>query len=208
MSLLISSGKGPSVPFIPTRAIEKQVAPQGLSMLGTPQYQSARSNHYKHVENLVTSHRWWNGNLAKQRHSRDWVLKEAQLIQHNSPLALFDHQKCPLPTVRIHTKQHLQTGYGRDAKYTSALWNCQRPYLRCSCKHDSAVGCRGEVMCFDHAVFYMINHLGAFFRDELFPTLPAKFAAFLVWMTEAARMVVRHQVMFAHTRDFMCEWIC
>lgn len=133
------------------------------------------------------------------------ILKEAQLIPHNFPLALFDHHKCPLPTVRIHTKQHLQTGYGRDTKYTSALWNCQRPYLRCSCKHDSAVGCRGEVMWFDHAVFFMINHLGVFFGDDLFPTLPAKFAAFLVWMTEAARIAVRHQVMFTHTREFMCE---
>lgn len=51
----------------------------------------------------------------------------------------------------------------------------------------------------------MINHLGAFFRDDLFPTLSAKFTAFLVWMTEAARIAVRHQVMFAHTRDLMCE---
>lgn len=60
-------------------------------------------------------------------------------------------------------------------------------------------------MWFDHAVFYMINHLGVFFGDDLFPTLPAKFAAFLVWMTEAARIAVRHQVMFTHTRELMCE---
>lgn len=60
-------------------------------------------------------------------------------------------------------------------------------------------------MWFDHAVFFMINHLTIFFQDDLFPTLPSKFAAFLVWMTEAARIAVRHQVIFAHTRDLLCE---
>lgn len=205
MSLLISSGKGPSVPFVPTRAIEEQLAFKGYRCWGLPNINLLAPisiNMWKTWSHLT------DGEMETLRNNAIYgtgVLKEAQLIPHNFPLALFDHQKCPLPTVRVHTKQHLQTGYGRDSKYTSALWNCQRPYLRCSCKHDAAVGCRGEVMWFDHAVFYMINHLGVFFQNDLFPTLPSKFAAFLVWMTEAARVAVRHQVMFAHTRELMCE---
>lgn len=205
MALLISSGKGPSVPFVPTRAIEEQVAFKGYRCWGLPNINLLAPitiNMWKTWAHLT------DGEMETLRNNAVYgtgVLKEAQLIPHNFPLSLFDHHKCPLPTVRVHTKQHLQTGYGRDTKYTSALWNCQRPYLRCSCKHDAAVGCRGEVMWFDHAIFYMINHLSIFFQDDLFPTLPAKFAAFLVWMTEAARIAVRHQVMFAHTRDLMCE---
>lgn len=146
MLVLISSGKGPSVPFIPTRAIEEQVAFKGYRCRGLPNINLLAPitiNMWKTWSHLT------DGEMETLRNNATYgtgVLKEAQLIPHNFPLALFDHQKCPLPTVRVHTKQHLQTGYGRDAKYTSALWNCQWPYLRCSCKHDLAVGFRGEVM--------------------------------------------------------------
>lgn len=205
MALLISSGKGPAVPFVPARSIEEQVAHKGYRCWGLPNINTLAP---------ISIHMWktWahltETEMKALRNNAvhgTGTLREAQNIPHNFPLALFDHHKCPLPTVRVLTKQHLQTGYGRDQKFTSALWNCQRPYLRCSCKHDAEIGCRGDVMWFDHAVFYMINHLGIFFQDDLFPTLASKFAAFLVWMSEAARVAVRHQVTFAHTRGFMCE---
>lgn len=205
MALLVYSGKGPFVPFTPPRSVEEQLASKGYRCWGLPNINLLAPisiNMWKTWAHLTDAElKILRNNVV---HGTG-TMKEAQNIPHNFPLALFDHQKCNLPTVRILTKQNLQTGFGRDPKHSASLWNCERPYLRCPCKSDATVGCKGNVMWFDHAVYYMIKHLGIFFQDDLFPTLPSKFAAFLVWMTEAARVAVRHQVVFAFTRQYMCE---
>ena len=51
----------------------------------------------------------------------------------------------------------------------------------------------------------MINHLSLFFTDAEFPTLAAKYAAFVVWITDAARVGVRHQITFAFGREILIE---
>lgn len=186
MALLISSGKGPFVPITPSRSVEEQLASKRYRCWGLPNINllaPISSNMWKTWDHFS------DGEIKILRNNTihgTSMLKEAQNIPHNFPLALFDDKKWSLPPMRILTKQHLQTGFGRDSKHTASLWNCNRPYLRCSCKYDVAVGCKGDVMSFDHAVYYMINHLGIFFQDDLFPTLPAKFTTFLIWMIDAA----------------------
>lgn len=60
-------------------------------------------------------------------------------------------------------------------------------------------------MWFDHTIWYMVNHLSVFFNDENFMSLPAKFKAFLAWISEAARVAVRHHVTFNYTRELIVE---
>lgn len=132
------------------------------------------------------------------------ILREGQPIPGAFPLVLYDHQKCSSLDVRILTKQALNTNYGRIEKYSFAVWNYQRPYLRCSCKPDSSKGCKGDVMWFDQAVWFMVNNLHVFF-DEEYSTLATKFGAFVVWLSNAARVAVRHQITFHFIRDFMIE---
>lgn len=47
-------------------------------------------------------------------------------------------------------------------------------------------------MWFDQAIWFMINNLQLFFENESYPTLAAKFAAFIIWLSDAARVAVRH----------------
>lgn len=130
------------------------------------------------------------------------ILREGQPIPGAFPLALFDNQKCSSPEVRVLTKQALNSNFGRIEKYSSAIWNCQRPYLRCTCKPDASKGCKGDVMWFDQAVWFMVNNLHVFFDDE-YPTLSAKFGAFIIWLSDAARVAVRHQITFHYIRNLM-----
>jgi hypothetical protein len=80
----------------------------------------------------------------------------------------------------VHTKQDLQTGYGRSEKHSSQLWNVQRPYLRCACHQNASSGCRGAIIWFDHAIWYMVNNLSKFFDDTEHPSIASKYVAFIV----------------------------
>ena len=192
------------VPFLPPRSVEDQVALKAhrcwalsninlLAPISIPMWQAWANLSAKEVEELKTN--------AVENIG---TLKEPQDIPGNFSLSMFDHHKCPTPDIKVHTKQWLQTGTGRSDKHSSAFWNCQRPYLRCLCFQFAVSGCKGDIMWFDHATWYMINNLSTFFPDE-FPTLPAKFQAFLVWVSEAAIVAVRHQISFMHTRQMMCD---
>lgn len=59
-------------------------------------------------------------------------------------------------------------------------------------------------MWFDQAVWFMVNNLHIFF-DEEYPTLAAKFGAFIIWLSDAARIAVRHQITFHFLREMMVE---
>lgn len=59
-------------------------------------------------------------------------------------------------------------------------------------------------MWFDQAVWFMVNNLHIFFDDE-YPSLAAKFGAFIIWVSDAARVAVRHQITFHFIREMMTE---
>lgn len=204
LALLMASGKGPVAPFTPARSIEAQVASKAhrcwgltninlLAPISIPMWRTWTNMQSTEVDALKANAIHGTG-----------ILREGQPIPGAFPLVLFDHQKCSSPEVRILTKQGLNSNFGRIEKYSSAIWNCQRPYFRCTCKPDSSKGCKGDVMWFDQAIWFMVNNLHIFFDDE-YPTLSAKFGAFIIWLSDAARVAVRHQITFHFMRDLMVE---
>lgn len=203
---LQASGRGPTVPFTPHRSVEDQVALKNHQCWKLPNINLLAP---------ITVNMWktWADISIEEMKVLESnaihgaaLLREAQDIPNGFSLALSDPQKCPTPDVKIHTKQNLQTGQMRIDKYSAALWNCQRPYLRCLCNFNAASGCRGDVMWFDHSAWYMLNHLNDFFpTDQGYPTLAAKFGAFIVWISDAARVAVKHQISFAYSRKMMIE---
>lgn len=60
-------------------------------------------------------------------------------------------------------------------------------------------------MWFDQAIWFMVNNLHLFFSNEDYPTLAAKFGAFIIWLSDAARVAVRHQITFHYLREMMVE---
>jgi hypothetical protein len=133
------------------------------------------------------------------------ILRDGVFLPEAFPLSFYDPKKCPTPDIRVHTKQELPTGYQRPAKYSSAVWNCQRPYLRCLCKGTVPGGCQGDIMWFDQAIWYMLNNLGVFFGDD-HPSLASKFGALIVWLTESARIAATLQITFCFTREMMTDY--
>jgi hypothetical protein len=201
---LQASGRGPTIPFIPHRSVEDQVAVKSHRCWGL-------SNINLLAPITINMWKTWScmtkeevdGLEVHTIHSIG-LLREAHDIPNGFPLSTFDRQKCASTNVKVHTKQYLQTGFVRNEKYSSSLWNCQRPYIRCTCSQNALSGCRGDVMWFDHSVWYMLNNLELFFDNEL-PTLVAKFGAFLVWIRDAARIAVKYQITFAFSRAMMVE---
>lgn len=205
LSQLTSSGNGPEIPFTPARSIEYDVSQKGhrcwalpninlLAPISIDMWRTWINLSPNEVEALKT-------NVVHNAA----ILKDPQNIPNSFPLALYDYHKCHTMELKIHTKQDVLIGYGRDAKFTAAIWNVQRPYLRCLCSKDARNGCRGDIMWFDHAIWYQINNLGVFFPDADFPTLLSKFLAFLTWLSTVARVAVRYQIAFAFARELMIE---
>jgi hypothetical protein len=192
------------VPLTPLRSVEFLVAQKGFRCWTLPNINllaPITTSMWKTWANMIDSEVTTLLNNAVQNSG---LLREPQPIPHPFPLILFDHVKCSIPAIRIHTKLDLNTGFGRTNKHSSAMWNCQRPYIRCTCSKDALIGCRGDIMWFDHVVYFMINNLARFFGPEV-PSLSAKFGAFLIWISDVARVAVRHQVAFDYTRSLMIQ---
>jgi hypothetical protein len=131
------------------------------------------------------------------------LLKEPQEMVNAFPIAVYDHHKCTTTIIKVHAKQDVLTCTPRHPKFTSQLWNCQRPYIRCTCNQNAKSGCKGNMLWFDHSIWYMVNNLGVFFPDATYPSLPSKFGAFLTWMKSAAHFAVKTHITFMAMRRLM-----
>jgi hypothetical protein len=177
MAELNSSRKGgPAIPLTPHRSVEHQVAGKQhrmwvlgninlLAPLPIPVWKFWTNMTNTEVEML-----------KRNTVTNSGLLRDSQLLVNYFALSMYDHHKCPSTMVRVFTKQDLPTGHGRSDKHSSSFWNCQRPYLHCGCKTDNT--CKGAVIWFDHAVWFMINNLDRFFGE--FPSMAAKFGAFII----------------------------
>jgi hypothetical protein len=58
------------------------------------------------------------------------------------------------------------------------------------------------MLWFDHAIWFILNNLERFF-DSTYPTLAAKYGAFITWLNGAAKSVVCHQITFIAIRRMM-----
>lgn len=173
MQVLITSRRGPLVPIMPHRSVEDQVAHKDHRVWGL--------NNINLLAPITTAMwRHWIDlsrpdieTLKLNAINGSGVLQDPVDVMNPFPLSMFNPSKCSTAEVRIHTKSDLQTGYGRSEKHSSALWNVQRPYLRCCCDASAPTGCKGSVIWFDHAIWFMLNHLDRFFGID-YPSLATK----------------------------------
>lgn len=207
LAALEANRKGHAIPLVPGRAVEEQLASKHHRMwclrninliapITTPMY--------KVYANLTDS----EVAVCEKRALTcmgTFGSKPQELI-NAFPIALYDHHKCTSMRVNVHAKKDLLTCNPRDEKYSSAVWNCGRPFIRCACDDKSPNGsCTGTMLWFDHSVWYMLNNLHVFFPPQTYPTLVARFAAFLTWMKDAARLAVQTQITFNEIRRLMVQ---
>jgi len=131
-------------------------------------------------------------------------ISNGQNLVNAFPLYSYDHRKCSITTVKLHIKLDVPTASDRREKHPQEMWNVHRPYLCCACHPKSNTGCNGSFIWWNHACWYMVNHLGKFFTDEMFPSVKSKFIAFLIWMQGTGRLAIKCQVTFAHFQRWMC----
>ena len=197
------ASKGPVVPIKPTRSVELLVADYQhrmwaigntnlLAPISIPMWKAWAGFSDQEVENC-----------KKQAFSNIGVLRAPMDLMHAFPLNMFDHSKCTTLEVKLHTKQDLPTGHNRKESHLSEMWNVQRPYMRCLCNPRATSGCKGSIIWFDHAVWTMINKLEVFFPN--YPTAVARFAAFMIWMHESAKVAVKAAIVFQVGREQMVK---
>ena len=200
---LEASGKGPSIPFLPPRAVEDLLATRShrtwcvnninlLAPITVPMWKMWANMDDKEIK--ICEDRALN---------RLYMQKEAVLIPNAFPLAMFDHHKCTTTKVQVLVKQDVITCPPRHKKHSATFWNCQRPYIRCTCEQNATSGCTGTMLWFDHAIWYMINNLESFFDQAYGSKLAGKYGAFITWINGAARQAVRAQITFMKIRHLM-----
>jgi hypothetical protein len=176
-----SSGKGPSIPFLPSRIVEVR--------LNTRSHRTWCLNNINLLAPIPSSiWKIW-ANLSKSEVkackekalSTSSLLVEAHPIANAFPLALFDNHKCSTTAIMLHVKQDVLTCPPCHAQYTSKMWNCRCPYLRCTCSQNAKNGCRGNMIWFDHSIWFILNNLDRFF-DSHYPSLAAKYGAFITYV--------------------------
>jgi hypothetical protein len=202
MASVESSGKGPAIPFLPQRTVEVRL--------------NARSHRTWCLSNInllapipISVWKIWaNLSESEVKSCEDKALSsasqsvEAHTIANAFPLALYEHHKCTTTSILLHAKQDVLTCPPRLAQYSSKLWNCRRPYLRCACSQNAKSGCRGTMIWFDHSVWFMLNNLDRFF-DSRYPSLATKFGAFITWISAAGLLAVKSQITFIAFRRLM-----
>jgi hypothetical protein len=165
LETLVASGKHLAVPFAPQRSVEDQ------------------SNQKDHrvwaIGNInlpapIPESTWRIWAALKQSEIDDcWdqAMAGTQFIKNGTPflrgfaLYHFDHTKCEVESIKLHVKQVCPTAADRRDKHPQEMWNILRPYLRCICSSQAIRACNGNVIWWDHCVWYVINHL-----DKFFPT--------------------------------------
>jgi hypothetical protein len=201
---LSNSSENFSIPFMPPRAVEELVAEKCHRVWTIPNL-----NLLAPISTSVW--RIWTGlseddmrtcsESAEQNRS---AFRGKHKLLHPFSLSLFDHRKCQTEEVSILLKNELNTKE-REPTYLKELWNVGRPYMRCLCERKATQGCTGEILWWDHAIWFLANNLEKFFPDELYPSLTTKFVAFMYWMRDAGKMAVMGHLMFLHTRHWMMQ---
>ena len=206
-STLIPSGKRTVIPFKPARSVEDEVAQKdhmcwklGNLNLVAP---IARS----------TWRIWIDLKPAEINESRKQALWGKNFISsgtafaHAFPISAFDYRKCDVPQVKLHVKQPCPIGVDRRQSHSKEMWNIFRPYMRCTCSSLAVRACNGAMVWYNHAVWYVLNHLDKFFPHSEHPSLMAKFVAFIIWVSGPRRLATLCQIAFNQTRAWMCSAI-
>jgi hypothetical protein len=202
LASLDASSKGPAIPFLPRRTVEVR--------LSSNSHRTWCLNNINLLAPIPISvwKLWANLSDADVRICEEKALHstsamvEGHAIINAFPLALYEHHKCTTTSIKVHTKQDVLTCPPRHPQHTSKMWNCKRPYLRCTCSQNAKVGCKGNMIWFNQSVWFILNNLDRFF-DSRYPSLAAKYGAFLTWISAACSIAVRAQITFIAYRRLM-----
>ena len=193
--------KGPLVPVKPPRCVELMVADHQHRMWAV-----GNTNLLAPISMMMW--KTWAGlseveieHCKKQALNNVGVLRAPVDLLPAFSLNMFEHSKCTTNEVKLHTKQDLPTGYNRKESHLAELWNVQRPYMRCLCNPRAISGCKGSIIWFDHAIWTMINKLDMFFPNQ--PNNNTRFAAFMLWLSSAAKIAVKAAIVFNIGREHM-----
>ena len=195
-STLIPSGKRTVVPFKPPRAMEDEVA--------------QKDHNCRKLGNLnlaapISKSTWriWadlkHAEIEECREQALWgkiFITSGTVVSHAFPISSFDYDKCDMPFVKLHVKLPCPTGSDRRPTHSKEMWNIFRPYLQCTCSSLVVRDCNGSMVWWDHAVWYVINHLEKFFPHNEHPSLMAKFIAFMIWVSGPGRLSTLCQIAF------------
>ncbi|CAM6104232.1 unnamed protein product [Calypogeia fissa] len=94
----------------------------------------------------------------------------------------------------------LETQNCRIKEHKSKLWNCHRPFFRCSCHYNTKTGCNGQIVWLDHAVWYMLNHLEDFFSAN---SAQGRLVMLIKFLSGDARKMVLDHIAFLYICDFL-----
>ena len=202
---LSRSSDGLAIPFIPPRAVEDLV---------TQKHHQVWTIGNLNLMAPITLSMWrvW-ANLSVEEiqaceaaaQNNTTFISGIHKLLHPFSLSLYRFGKCATEEVQILTKLDIPTAKDRKDLHVKEMWNCKRPYMRCKCNIDATNGCSGDILWWNHACRYMINHLERFFDDDNYPTLNAKLAAFMVWMARVGRQAIKSHIVFMYQRKWMTE---
>lgn len=102
--------------------------------------------------------------------------------------------------VDVRIKLHLPTENSRHENDKAMLWNYHCLYFHYRCAASQKNGCRGEVLWFDHAIWYILTHLPTFFEEG--ESTRGKFMQFLIFLT-SVKDAIKDQITFMYTRDLL-----
>ena len=203
---LSRSSDGLAIPFIPPRAVEDLVAQKhhqvwtigNLNLLAPITLSMWRVWANLSAEEIKACE-------AAAQNNTTFISGYIHKLVHPFSLSLYRFGKCATKEVQILTKLDIPTAKDRKYLHVKETWNCKRPFMRCKCNRDTTNGCSGDILWWDHACWYMINHLERFFDDDNYPTLNAKLAAFMVWMAKVGRQAIKSHIVFMYQRKWMIE---
>jgi hypothetical protein len=96
----------------------------------------------------------------------------------------------------------LVTNSSRLDDHKSKFWNWLRLFFCCSCHKYTPGACAGEIVWFNHAVWYMMNHLESFFDAA---TIQGRLVFLIKFLSNDARKMVKDQLGFINIQKYMLE---
>ncbi|CAM6104285.1 unnamed protein product [Calypogeia fissa] len=117
------------------------------------------------------------------------------------PMTVFGQPKYKCKLIAgAKVKGKLETNLYQIDDHKSKLWNWHRPYLRCPCHYKPA--CFGQLIWFDHTVWFILNHLEVFFTAS---SCQGRLVMLIKFLSGDARRLVLDHIAFLYIREFHIE---
>ncbi|CAM6094009.1 unnamed protein product [Calypogeia fissa] len=194
----------PFVPVLPPRHIEWEVSAVDCCMWKIPNI-----NNLAPIS-IAMWQAWGTISVLELKLCREQALNavtksdKAPVFVSSWPMRIFGYPKyhCPV-AASAKIRGQFVTNSTRPDDHKSKLWNWLRPFLRCSCyKGSSKSGCGGQLIWFNHAVWFMLNHLELFFQAA---SIQGRLVLLIKFLSGDARKLVLDQISFIYLRQYMNE---